>query len=205
MQSFHVEDAGIRDMLQDIAIEEFSHLEMVGKLIEQHTRNADQSPVYRSTLFALRGVGPHFVDSNGNAWTASYLNEGGNVVRDLRANIAAEGGARQTYESLMKLTKDEGTKRALHHLLTREVSHTQMFMSALERIGKLTEPNFGNVAPDNTVDIYFNLSHGEDQRGPWNEPPRFKYDEDPRPRGTVPPAPQNPDDETHARMGSVKA
>jgi Mn-containing catalase len=27
VQSFHVENAGIRDMLQDIAIEEFSHLE----------------------------------------------------------------------------------------------------------------------------------------------------------------------------------
>ena len=33
----HVENAAIRDMLQDIAIEEFSHLEMVGKLIAQHT------------------------------------------------------------------------------------------------------------------------------------------------------------------------
>ena len=28
VQSFHVENAGIRDMLQDIAMEEFSHLEM---------------------------------------------------------------------------------------------------------------------------------------------------------------------------------
>ena len=34
VQSFHVENAGIRDMLQDIAIEEFGHLEMVGKMIE---------------------------------------------------------------------------------------------------------------------------------------------------------------------------
>src|ERR1700761_7837260 len=32
-QSFPVENGSIRDMLQDIAIEEFSHLEMVGKLI----------------------------------------------------------------------------------------------------------------------------------------------------------------------------
>ena len=28
VQSFHVENAGIRDMLQDIAMEEFGHLEM---------------------------------------------------------------------------------------------------------------------------------------------------------------------------------
>lgn len=38
MQSFHVENAGIKDMLQDIAIEEFDHLEMVGKMIEAHTK-----------------------------------------------------------------------------------------------------------------------------------------------------------------------
>jgi Mn-containing catalase len=33
VQSFHVENAGIRDMLRDIAMEGFGHLEMVGKLI----------------------------------------------------------------------------------------------------------------------------------------------------------------------------
>ena len=46
VQSFHVENAGIRDMLQDIAMEEFSHLEMVGKLIAQHTSKVDQTAVY---------------------------------------------------------------------------------------------------------------------------------------------------------------
>ena len=96
-QSFHVEDPAIRDMLQDIAIEEFSHLEMVGRMIEQHTeRSAAKDAAYKSTLFAVRGVGPHLVDSNGQAWTSAYVNEGGNVVRDLRADIAAEAGARQT-------------------------------------------------------------------------------------------------------------
>ena len=69
------------------------------------------------------------------------------------------------------LTDDEGTLKTLHHLLTREVSHTQMFMKALDDLGKLTEPLFGNVAPDDTVDVYFNLSHGEDERGPWNSEP----------------------------------
>jgi Mn-containing catalase len=46
VQSFHVEDAAIRDMLQDIAIEEFSHLEMVGKLIAQHTSKIDQTAAF---------------------------------------------------------------------------------------------------------------------------------------------------------------
>ncbi|MBD1862821.1 MULTISPECIES: manganese catalase family protein [Trichocoleus] len=182
VQSFHVENAGIRDMLQDIAIEEFSHLEMVGKLIEVHTKDVDQTEAYKSTLFAVRGKGPHFLDSQGNNWTASYLNEGGDVVRDLRANIAAEAGARQTYEELIKLCTDEGTKKTLVHLLTREISHTQMFMKALDSMGKLTDPMFGNIQPDETVALYFNLStDGDkpDERGPWNSEPTFEYVADP--------------------------
>lgn len=180
VQSFHCENPGIRDMLQDIAIEEFGHLEMVGKLIETHTKNVDQTEAYKSTLFAVRGMGPHFLDSQGSAWTAAYINEGGDVVRDLRANIAAEAGARQTYEALIKLAPDEGTKKTLVHLLTREISHTQMFMKALESLGKLTDPLFGNITPDETVDIYYNLSqNGKDERGPWNSEPTFRYIADP--------------------------
>ncbi|MEG4516385.1 MULTISPECIES: manganese catalase family protein [unclassified Microcoleus] len=184
VQSFHCEDAGIKDMLQDIAIEEFSHLEMVGKLIEMHTKNVDQTEAYKSTLFAVRGVGPHLLDSQGQAWTGAYVNEGGDVVRDLRANIGAEAGARQTYEELIKLAPDMGTKKTLQFLLTREISHTQMFMKALESLGKLTDPMFGNIPPDSTVDLYFNLStNGKDERGPWNSEPTFKYIADPAPKG----------------------
>jgi Mn-containing catalase len=196
VQSFHVEDAGIRDMLQDIALEEFGHLEMVGKLIALHTAKLDQTDVYASPLFRVRGIGPHFVDSQGSAWTASYINEGGNVVRDLRANIASEAGARQTYEALIKACSDEGSKQTLTHLLTREVSHTAMFMQALDKMGKLTDPIFGNVEPDQTVDVYFNLSeNGHDERGPWNQEPMFRFEANPKPRGGMPADPVNPDDE----------
>jgi Mn-containing catalase len=195
VQSFHVTDAAIRDMLQDIAIEEFSHLEVVGKLIEQHTSTLDQTDVYAAPLFRVRGVGPHFVDSQGSAWSAAYLNEGGNVVRDLRANIAAEAGARQTYEALIHASTDEGTTKALTHLLTREITHAQMFMSALDKMGKLDDPYFGTIKPDETVDLVFNLSKGEDFRGPWNSEPKFRLEENPKPSGGFPPAPVNPDDE----------
>ncbi|MHB1303069.1 MAG: manganese catalase family protein [Acidiphilium sp.] len=194
VQSFHVEDAGIRDMLQDIAMEEFSHLEMVGHLIVQHTSGKAQHRLNEVPLFALRGIGPHLVDSQGSAWTASYVNEGGNVVRDLRADVAAEAGARQTYEALIHQCEDEGSRETLVHLLTREITHAQMFMKALDSLGKLTDPMFGTIAPDETVDVVFNLSHGEDMRGPWNTEP-FKYDADPRPQGGLPPRVSNPDDE----------
>ncbi|CAD5974085.1 Protein CotJC [Planktothrix tepida] len=181
VQSFHVENPGIRDMLQDIAIEEFGHLEMVGKLIEAHTKNVDQTEAFKSTLFTVRGMGPHLLDSQGQAWTAAYVNEGGDVVRDLRANIGAEAGARQTYEELIKLAPDPGTKDTLVYLLTREVSHTKMFMKALDSLGKLTDPLFGNIQPDETVNIYYNLSsNGQDSRGPWNSEPDFQYIADPQ-------------------------
>jgi Mn-containing catalase len=205
VQSFHVENAAIRDMLQDIAVEEFSHLEMVGKLIAQHSAKLNQKNVYEAPLFAMKGIGPHFLDSRGSAWTASYIQEGGNVVRDLRANISSEAGARQTYETLMRHCEDEGTKKALHHLLTREITHAQMFMKALDQMGKLTDPLFGNVTPDETVNIVYNLSQGEDERGPWNEAP-MNYVTDPKPMGGFPPPPVNVDDERAAstRAGRAK-
>lgn len=201
VQSFHVEDASIRDMLQDIAIEEFNHLEMVGELIAQHTSKLDERKVQGAPIFAMRGIGPHFLDSHGSAWTASYINEGGNVVRDLRANIAAEGGARQTYETLIHRCEDQGTRDTLVHLLTREVTHTNMFMKALDAMGKLDDPFFGTIPPDDTVEVVFNLSQGEDARGPWNNTP-MQYDANPEPQGGFRTPPHNPDDEKSHPKGA---
>ncbi len=204
VQSFHVTDPGIRDMLQDIAVEEFNHLEMVGRLITLHTAKMEQTDVYAAPLFAMKGIGPHLVDSHGQAWTAAYVDEGGNVVRDLRANIGAEAGARQTYEALIKRTDDPGTIETLTHLLTREITHTQMFMKALDSMGKLDDPFFGNIPPDETVNITFNLSQGEDFRGPWNSG-TLKQEQDPQPKGGFPPAPINADDEKTKAKGEKAA
>jgi Mn-containing catalase len=205
VQSFHIEQPGIRDMLQDIAFEEFSHLEMVGKLIEQHTAKLDEADAYASPLFRLRGIGPHLVDAEGQAWSAAYVQEGANVVRDLRADIAAEAGARQTYECLVKAAPDEGSRKALTFLLTREIAHTHMFMKALDSLGKLTEPAFGGIEPDESVDLYFNLSKGDggDWRGPWNTEPAFKYVAQPVPKGGLMEHITNPDDERAKPRGAT--
>jgi Mn-containing catalase len=74
-----------------------------------------------------------------------------------------------------------------------------MFMKALDQMGKLDDPLFGTIPPDDTVNLVFNLSHGEDERGPWNEPP-FEYVENPQPMGGFPPSPVNPDDEKIGAM-----
>jgi len=51
------------------------------------------------------------------------------------------------------------------------------------------------------VNIVFNLSHGDDYRGPWNEG-QFRYIADPQPEGGLPPAPINPDDEKFRRAAA---
>jgi Mn-containing catalase len=56
------------------------------------------------------------------------------------------------------LSPDAGSTKVLTFLLTREISHTNMFMKALDALGKLTDPMFGNIKSDETVDLYFNLS-----------------------------------------------
>ena len=59
------------------------------------------------------------------------------------------------------------------------------------------DPMFGTIEPDDSVRLVFNLSQGEDVRGPWNKAPDFDYIEDPEPEGGMPPAPVNPADEGH--------
>lgn len=105
------------------------------------------------------------------------------------------GIARQTYEALINACEDEGTKKVLVHLATREITHANMFIKALDQMGKLDDPFFGNIEPDETVKLVFNLSQGDDARGPWNEEPDFEYIADPQPEGGMPAPPVNPDDE----------
>jgi hypothetical protein len=47
------------------------------------------------------------------------------------------------------------------------------------------------------VKLVFNLSQGEDERGPCNEEPDFEYVENPEPEGALPPDPINQHDEGH--------
>ncbi len=170
-QAQHTDDPALQDMLMDIATEEFGHLEIVAHLIEAHSSGKVQEAAYESTLFSIRGKGPHLLDSQGAAWDARYVSEGASPVRDLRADVAAEAGALATYEALLPKSPDDGTREALRHLATREVSHAQMFMDALKSMDKLDQPLFGDLKPDDTVDLYFNLSQNIDPSGdkpaPW--------------------------------------
>lgn len=116
----------------------------------------------------LSGGGPILSDSNGNPWTAAYVTANGDLTVDMRSNMAAESRAKIVYEYLMRFTDDPYVKETLRFLMTREVAHYQMFEAALESI----QPNFppGVLQSDPRYsNKYYNMSDGEQYRGPWNE------------------------------------
>lgn len=181
------------DLLMDIATEEFSHLEIVGATIQMLLGNtsgelkdmADSSEIttlmdgqekkenymheamFNPQFCNESGGGPTVTDSNGNLWTAAYINANGDLSVDLRSDMAAEGRAKIVYEYLMKFTDDPSVKETLKFLMTREIAHFQMFEAALDTI----QPNFppgvrqGDARFSNK---YFPLSKGEKAEGPWN-------------------------------------
>jgi Mn-containing catalase len=112
--------------------------------------------------------GPMLTDSRGIPWSGTYVNANGDLTVDLRSNMGAESRAKIVYEYLMKFTDDPYVKETLKFLMTREIAHFQMFDAALQTI----TPNFppgvlqGDPRHSNT---YFNLSNGQDIRGPWND------------------------------------
>src|SRR6202012_5185844 len=141
--------------------EEISHLEVVGALIKMHftpvkkkLEDAEQDPLVAVT----GGGGLNLFNSAGNPWTADYLKIAGELDVDLRNNIAAEARAKITYERLMHLTDDRGSKDALQFLMTREITHMKAFSAALESLGK--DPfSIGKIPPSkDIVNTYFNDS-----------------------------------------------
>lgn len=181
------------DMLMDIATEEFSHLEIVGatiqmllsgvngelknaadesEIMQTMNKTSKESYIHESMMNpqfgVLSGGGPILSDSNGNPWTAAYVTANGDLTVDLRSNMAAESRAKIVYEYLMKFTDDPYVKETLRFLMTREVAHYQMFEAALDSI----QPNFppGILQSDPRYsNKYYNMSNGEEFRGPWNE------------------------------------
>ncbi|NJK86323.1 MAG: manganese catalase family protein [Bacteroidales bacterium] len=182
------------DLLMDIATEEISHLEIVGATIQMllngingelkdisesstlmqilGKKDLKESIINESIInpqfLVLTGGGPRLTDSQGVPFQGSYINANGDLTVDLRSNIAAESRAKIVYEYLMQFTDDVNVKETLGFLMTREIAHAQMFEAALATI----QPNFppgvlqGDPRFSNT---YFNMSDGNNFRGPWNE------------------------------------
>lgn len=121
-------------LLTDIGTEEMAHVEMIATMIYQLMSNASLEELKEANLgghYTDHGRALYYSDSQGNPWTATYIQAKGDVIADLHENMAAEQKARATYEWLINLTDDNDIKEILKFLREREIVHFQRFGEAL--------------------------------------------------------------------------
>jgi len=178
-QSLGCNNPQIRDLLQDIAAEELSHLEMVGECLGMLIGPVDSIPKdFDANHMALLGGGPLLINSAGVPWTANYVNSTGDLYTDLSSNAGAELRAKLIYERLLQQTDDAGVKDMIRFLLSREESHNFSFMQAIESI-KGTGVN-KDFRDSDFSKKYMNMSTGQgDSRGPWNQGNGISYEDNP--------------------------
>ena len=136
----------LKGLLTDIGTEELGHLEMIGALVHQLTRNLTEDQI-KDSSFA-----PYFVDhttgvyptaASGHPWTAASIQVGGDTIADLTEDLAAEQKARKTYDNILRLVKDPEVCDPIRFLRQREIVHFQRFGEALGMVqDQLDSKNF---------------------------------------------------------------
>lgn len=136
-QRFSMPDEVSKATLNDIGTEELAHLEMIGTIVYQLTRNLSEEDIKAS------GFDAYFVDHNtgiypasaaGVPFTAAYIQSKGDVIADLTEDLAAEQKARATYDNILRLADDPDVIEPIKFLREREVVHFQRFGEALNRV-----------------------------------------------------------------------
>lgn len=126
--------AEVKGILTDIGVEELGHLEMIGAIVYQLTRNLSEEDIKKSGFdkyFVDHTTGVYPVAASGNPWTAAYIGVKGDVIADLNENLAAEQKARVTYDNILRLTDDPDVREPIKFLRQREITHYQRFGEAL--------------------------------------------------------------------------
>ena len=118
-----------------LGTEELGHLEMIGTLVHQLTRNLKDSQLEDSAFapyFVDHGVGVYPTAASGSPWNAASMASKGDPVADLTENMAAEQKARATYDNILLLSDDPDVSDVIKFLRAREVVHFQRFGEAME-------------------------------------------------------------------------
>ena len=125
----------LRGLLTDIGTEELGHLEMVGAIVHQLTRDLSE------TQIKADGFAQYFVDhtagvfptaASGFPWTAASMQVKGDPIADLTEDLAAEQKARVTYDNILRLSDDPDVNDVIKFLREREIVHFQRFGDALQ-------------------------------------------------------------------------
>ncbi len=93
-QRFTMPDSVTKGILNDIGTEELAHLEMVGSIVYQLTRDLNDKIVEESGFsdyFINHTTGIYPANTNGVPFTAAYIAVSGDPIADLNEDLAADG------------------------------------------------------------------------------------------------------------------
>lgn len=150
-QRFAMPYADVRGLLTDIGTEELSHMEMVGTILYQLTRDMKIDQIKRAGFDVYfvdhtAGVYPQF--ASGTPWTAATIAVKGDPITDLTEDMGAEQKARTTYDNILRLSDDPDVNDVIRFLREREIVHFQRFGEALGNVTeKLNSKNFYVMNP----------------------------------------------------------
>ena len=144
-QRYSLPYAELMGLLTDIGTEELGHLEMVGTIVHQLTRNLSEDDIKTAgfdTYFVDHTTGVYPTAASGFPWSAGSISVSGDMIADLTEDLAAEQKARLTYDNILRLSDDPDVNDAITFLRAREVVHFQRFGEGL-RLAKdrLNEKN----------------------------------------------------------------
>lgn len=92
-QRFAMPTEVTKSVLNDIGTEELGHLEMVGTIVHQLTRNLSEEEIKQqgfADYYVDFGTGVFPANASGVPWTASYINSMSDVIANLTEDMAAD-------------------------------------------------------------------------------------------------------------------
>ena len=145
-QRFAMPCGEVKGLLTDVGTEELGHLEIVGAMIQQLTRDLCCEDIRKGgfdAYFVDHGAGVYPTSAAGMPYHAAGMQSKGDPITDLHEDLAAEQKARTTYENLLHQCDDPDVIDVLRYLRQREIVHYQRFAEALELVkDKMDERNF---------------------------------------------------------------
>ena len=145
-QRFSMPCDKLKGLLTDIGTEELGHLEMVGAIVHQLTRNLTEKQIVESGFapyYTDHTVGVYPVAASGTPFSAAAFQSKGDPITDLHEDLAAEQKARTTYDNLIRLVDDPDVLEPLKFLREREIVHFQRFGEGLRLVqDRLNSKNF---------------------------------------------------------------
>ncbi len=145
-QRFSMPYPELKGLLTDIGTEELSHLEMIGAIVYQLTRNLTPDEIKKAgfdTYFVDHTTGVYPTAASGYPWSAATMQVKGDLIADLHEDLAAEQKARVTYDNILRLVDDPDVREPIKFLREREIVHYQRFGEGLRlATDKLDSKNF---------------------------------------------------------------